>query len=459
MPRSCRPILRRPDGLDDRDAERLAYRIRRRATRAAEEAGVELYAASCSFLTVTYKAMADAAQLGDFYPDLADERFVSALAVFHSRFSTNTMPTWQRAQPFRMLCHNGEINTIEGNANLMQAREGQLVARARCRSTGPTGATRRCSLPSSTRTSPTPPSSTRRSSCSSSEGVTSGTRRRCSSRRRGRTATRSRPTCATSTATTPASSSRGTDRPRSSSPTGSASAPRSTATDCARSATTSAPTASSSRPARSVRSASSSPRTDAVTVRRGRLGPGQMLCVDPTVGGLQDDATIKHALAARAPYGGVAARGADRGVDGAARRARRRRPRPPPARLRLHEGGGHLRPAADGDAGEGGGLLDGGRHADRGAVARPPSGVAPAQAALRPGHQPADRPPARARGHEHPHPARSPRADPHRGSGGGAARRARLVPAHPGRAAAPRDGPAAALAGHGRRRDVPGRGG
>jgi len=127
MPALVQAIVRRPDGLDDRDAERLAYRVRRRALRGAQEAGAELYATSCSFLTVTYKAMADAAQLGAFYPDLSDERFVSALAVFHSRFSTNTAPTWQRAQPFRMLCHNGEINTIEGNANLMQAREGQLV--------------------------------------------------------------------------------------------------------------------------------------------------------------------------------------------------------------------------------------------------------------------------------------------------------------------------------------------
>jgi len=127
MPALVQAIIRRPIGLTDRDAERQAYRLRRRAGRSADEAGAELYAASCSFLTVTYKAMADAAQLGAFYPDLADERFASALAVFHSRFSTNTAPTWQRAQPFRMLCHNGEINTIEGNANLMQAREGQLV--------------------------------------------------------------------------------------------------------------------------------------------------------------------------------------------------------------------------------------------------------------------------------------------------------------------------------------------
>jgi glutamate synthase domain-containing protein 2/glutamate synthase domain-containing protein 1/glutamate synthase domain-containing protein 3 len=126
MPTLVQAVLRRPHGLDDRDAERLAYRIRRRAVRGAKDAGVELYATSCSFLTVTYKAMADAAQLGAFYPDLVDARFTSSLAVFHSRFSTNTTPTWQRAQPFRMLCHNGEINTIEGNANLMHAREGQL---------------------------------------------------------------------------------------------------------------------------------------------------------------------------------------------------------------------------------------------------------------------------------------------------------------------------------------------
>jgi glutamate synthase domain-containing protein 2/glutamate synthase domain-containing protein 1/glutamate synthase domain-containing protein 3 len=127
MPALAQAIVARPDGLEDLAAERLAYRVRRRALRTCEDAAVAFYAASCSFLTVTYKAMADAAQLAEFYPDLGDERFVSALAVFHSRFSTNTMPTWQRAQPFRMLCHNGEINTIEGNVNLMQAREGQIV--------------------------------------------------------------------------------------------------------------------------------------------------------------------------------------------------------------------------------------------------------------------------------------------------------------------------------------------
>ncbi len=120
-----RPTL---DGerADDRAAERLAYRCRRRALHTCEQQDVRFYAASWSYLTVTYKAMADAGQLDAFYPDLRDERFTSAIAVFHSRFSTNTTPTWERAQPFRMLCHNGEINTIDGNVNLMRAREGDL---------------------------------------------------------------------------------------------------------------------------------------------------------------------------------------------------------------------------------------------------------------------------------------------------------------------------------------------
>ena len=126
-PALVQAVIARPDGVDDVGAERVAYRLRRRARKACEAAGVRFYAASCSFLTVTYKAMADADQLGVFYPDLRDERYTSALAIFHSRFSTNTTPSWDRAQPFRLLCHNGEINTIAGNLNLMRAREGQLV--------------------------------------------------------------------------------------------------------------------------------------------------------------------------------------------------------------------------------------------------------------------------------------------------------------------------------------------
>src|SRR3979411_1134449 len=78
------------------------------------------------FPTVTYKAMCAADQLAAFYTDLRDLRFAAPFAIFHQRYSTNTAPSWERAQPFRFLCHNGEINTIQGNVNWMRAREGRL---------------------------------------------------------------------------------------------------------------------------------------------------------------------------------------------------------------------------------------------------------------------------------------------------------------------------------------------
>ena len=98
--------------------ERTAYRLRRRIEAATD--GV--YVASCSYRTVVYKGLAAADALGDFYLDLQDDRFVAPFVVFHQRFATNTMPTWERAQPFRMLCHNGEINAIRGNELRMLAR-------------------------------------------------------------------------------------------------------------------------------------------------------------------------------------------------------------------------------------------------------------------------------------------------------------------------------------------------
>ena len=105
------------------DAERRAYRARRRAERVP---GV--YVASLSFRTVTYKALCAAGQLARFYPDLEDPAHAVPFAIFHQRFSTNTEPSWERAQPFRVLCHNGEINTIEGNVTWTEARERALGA-------------------------------------------------------------------------------------------------------------------------------------------------------------------------------------------------------------------------------------------------------------------------------------------------------------------------------------------
>jgi glutamate synthase domain-containing protein 2/glutamate synthase domain-containing protein 1/glutamate synthase domain-containing protein 3 len=109
-------------------AERRCFRAGRRAALAARAAGVALYLASCSTRTVTYKALCAADQLAAFYPDLADPGFAVAFAVFHQRYSTNTAPSWERAQPFRFLCHNGEINTLDGNVAWMRAREGHLGA-------------------------------------------------------------------------------------------------------------------------------------------------------------------------------------------------------------------------------------------------------------------------------------------------------------------------------------------
>ena len=115
MPRIAQLVLA-PCG--DGDAEPRAHRARRRA-----ELVEGVYIASLSFRTVTYKALCAATQLASFYPDLRDPDWAAAWAIFHQRFSTNTEPSWERAQPFRLLCHNGEINTIEGNVAWMEARE------------------------------------------------------------------------------------------------------------------------------------------------------------------------------------------------------------------------------------------------------------------------------------------------------------------------------------------------
>ncbi|GGR24986.1 glutamate synthase large subunit [Agromyces mediolanus] len=101
--------------------DRLTFRLRKRAERE-----LELYFASLSARTLVYKGMVTTLQLEPFYPDLSDERFASKLALVHSRYSTNTFPSWPLAQPFRMIAHNGEINTIQGNRNWMRARQSQL---------------------------------------------------------------------------------------------------------------------------------------------------------------------------------------------------------------------------------------------------------------------------------------------------------------------------------------------
>ncbi|NYJ07804.1 glutamate synthase large subunit [Petropleomorpha daqingensis] len=106
--------------------ERRAFVLRKRAERSAREAGSSLYLPSLSSRTITYKGMLTTDQLPAFFPDLRDERYESAIALVHSRFSTNTFPSWPLAHPFRLIAHNGEINTIKGNRNRMRARESML---------------------------------------------------------------------------------------------------------------------------------------------------------------------------------------------------------------------------------------------------------------------------------------------------------------------------------------------
>ena len=103
--------------------DRLAYCLRRRAE---HETGI--YFASLSCRTIVYKGMLTTAQLPQVFPELLDERMASALVVVHSRFSTNTFPAWELAHPYRMIAHNGEINTVMGNRNWMRAREALLVS-------------------------------------------------------------------------------------------------------------------------------------------------------------------------------------------------------------------------------------------------------------------------------------------------------------------------------------------
>ncbi len=158
---ACRPVIRQlfvgagaglehdhPEGTAQDAFERKLYVIRRVSELKAEDSG--LYVASSSSRTINYKGMLISHQLAAFYSDLRDERTKSALALVHSRFSTNTFPSWELAHPYRVICHNGEINTVMGNVNWMRARESELRSElfgadssGSCRSSAPATPTRR----------------------------------------------------------------------------------------------------------------------------------------------------------------------------------------------------------------------------------------------------------------------------------------------------------------------------
>ena len=111
------------ESIDTDQLERRAYRARKRIQ---HETGC--YLPSLSARTIVYKGMVTTLQLPGYYVELSDERFISRFAIVHSRYSTNTFPSWHLAQPLRMVAHNGEINTVRGNRNWMRARESQLVS-------------------------------------------------------------------------------------------------------------------------------------------------------------------------------------------------------------------------------------------------------------------------------------------------------------------------------------------
>jgi len=122
-------LISNSKGVDEDTFERELYVIRRRIEKAAAAANVsELYIASLSCRSIIYKGMMLAEQVAVFYPDLMDERFESGFALYHQRYSTNTFPQWWLAQPFRMLAHNGEINTLKGNVNWMKSHEIRMAS-------------------------------------------------------------------------------------------------------------------------------------------------------------------------------------------------------------------------------------------------------------------------------------------------------------------------------------------
>jgi glutamate synthase domain-containing protein 2/glutamate synthase domain-containing protein 1/glutamate synthase domain-containing protein 3 len=119
-------LIEASEEIEDQDAfERKLYVIRRVIERAA---GPEMALPSFSSRTIVYKGMLTAPQLPRYFPDLRDPRLASRLALVHSRFSTNTFPSWELAHPYRMIAHNGEVNTLRGNINWMRARESQLAS-------------------------------------------------------------------------------------------------------------------------------------------------------------------------------------------------------------------------------------------------------------------------------------------------------------------------------------------
>ncbi|MDT2023149.1 glutamate synthase large subunit [Methylocella sp. CPCC 101449] len=137
--KAVEPVMRQvfvgrgPGVRDDDDFERKLYIARKVISGAvialSNSDAAEFYAVSMSCRTIVYKGMVLVSQLGDYYTDLKDQRYGSALALVHQRFATNTFPSWRLAHPYRMVAHNGEINTLRGNVNWMAARQASVESK------------------------------------------------------------------------------------------------------------------------------------------------------------------------------------------------------------------------------------------------------------------------------------------------------------------------------------------
>ena len=124
QPAIAQLLVERPTDLTEDEFERDLMLARKASERATTAAGIDdFFVVSCSCRTIIYKGFCLPEDLAAFYLDLQRPAYTSAIALFHQRYSTNTLPTWAMAQPFRFLAHNGEINTIQGNRNWMRARE------------------------------------------------------------------------------------------------------------------------------------------------------------------------------------------------------------------------------------------------------------------------------------------------------------------------------------------------
>lgn len=126
QPAITQAIISHPKNLTSAEVERRLFLTRKRFDRDARGLALAAYVVSCSSQTIVYKGLLLAPQLSAFYADLRDPLFAPHIVLFHQRYSTNTLPAWHRAQPFRVLCHNGEINTVQGNIAWMAAREADL---------------------------------------------------------------------------------------------------------------------------------------------------------------------------------------------------------------------------------------------------------------------------------------------------------------------------------------------